>query len=41
MTTYERMLDNAWTEEFPDRLECLKWLLREPMEDYGREEAAG
>lgn len=24
---------DAWTEEFPDRLECLIWLLRENEED--------
>lgn len=24
---------NAWTEEFPDRLECLSWLLQEREED--------
>lgn len=24
---------DAWTEEFPDRLECLRWLLEEGGED--------
>ncbi len=24
---------SAWTEEFPDRLECLSWLLQEGEED--------
>ena len=24
---------DAWTEEFPDRLECLSWLLQEGEED--------
>lgn len=24
---------DAWTEEFPDRLECLNWLLQEREED--------